>query len=169
MPSLKAQHPGTPTPKPDPHHRPPQNTRSHPRSHPRHNSSDTKAAGNAAAQTGPPAAPMNPATSPVLPEITGYAASQPDGLSKNRDKIGKTAAPKTTHSDKHHSPTGETGNTVENRLPQARRKRCTQSCPNRSISHHSPASPTPAPLKSTPGARATTTFAKTQPNDRRLD
>ena len=52
------------------------------------------AAGNAAAQTGPPAAtsaPMHPAASTVLPEITGHTVSQPDG--RSFDSPGQTRAP----------------------------------------------------------------------------
>ena len=48
------------------------------------------AAGNAAAQTGQ-AAPMDPATSLILPETTGHTVSQPDG--RSFDSPGQARAP----------------------------------------------------------------------------
>ena len=63
------------------------------------------AAGNAAAQTGPPA-PMNPAASPVLPEITGYTVSRPDG--RSFDSSGQA----TTHTDESALPGSSYTNTA---------------------------------------------------------
>ena len=71
------------------------------------------AAGNAAAQTGAPA-PMDPGASLVLPEITGYTVSQPDGRSFNSpgqartptDESALPGGPYTNTAPAHEEPQG---------------------------------------------------------------